>query len=276
MASGALDRGMGTVAKHDIPITPRMVTLALEAAGLARGDVVLAHASVSALGWVMGHAATLVRSVLEVIGPTGTLMAPAFSADLTEPSLWQEPPVPQDWWPLIRDEMPAFDIGTTPSFGVGQFPEAVRTWPGAMRSNHPRDSFVAIGPHADALLRDQKLEEGFGAGSPLAKLVGLNGKVVFLGSWWSTPTIFHYAEHEAGVLTHAEQGSPMMVDGRRKWVIWREPAYSADDFPQCGEAFEATGAVRAITLGAGKVRCFSARQAVAFAAGWLRQNRKSQ
>lgn len=267
---------MGTVAKHDIPITPRMVTLALEAAGLARGDVVLAHASVSAFGWVMGHAATLVRSVLEAIGAEGTLMAPAFSADLTEPGQWSDPPVPEDWWPLIREEMPAFDPATTPSWGVGRFPEVVRTWPGAKRSSHPRDSFAAIGPHADDLLAHQRLEEGFGADSPLARLCALDGKVVFIGSGWTTPTIFHHAEHLAGVLTAVEQGSPMMMDGRRKWVIWREPGYSADDFPQCGEAFEATGAVRAIALGAGLVRCFSAREAVAFASRWLRENRVTQ
>ncbi len=267
---------MGTVARHDIPITPSMVNLALTAVGLSRGDVVLAHASVSSLGWVMGHAATLVRSVLDVIGPEGTLMAPAFTSDLTEPSHWSEPPVPEEWWPLIREEMPAFDPATTPSWGVGRFPETVRNWPGARRSNHPRDSFAAIGPDAGKLLDSQTLEEGFGEGSPLAQLCECNGRVLFIGSHWNTSTIFHHAEHSTGLLGSAEQGSPTMIDGRRKWVIWREHTYNADDFAACGEAFEATGAVRSVTLGAGRIRCFGAREAVSFATDWLRDNRNSQ
>lgn len=269
---------MGTIAKHDIPITPRMVTAAIAQAGVVSGDVVLAHASVSAFGWVLGEATTLVRAVLAALGPTGTersgtLLVPAFSSDLSEPSLWSRPPVPEEWWPIVRAEMPAFDPATTRSWGVGRFAEAARNWPGARRSAHPKDSFVAIGPQAERLLSGQRLECAFGAASPLEALLNNNGKVLFLGTGFDTATIFHLAEHHAGVMQPVAEGAPLNVNGARRWVSYVAPGYDSNDFGACGAAFEAEGRVTAAALGAGTVRCFTAADAVAFATHWLAANR---
>ncbi len=114
-----------------------------------------------------------------------------------------------------------------------------------------------------------------GETSPLARLEALDGQVLFLGSGFANATIFHLAEHRAGFPVDGREGSPMVVDGERRWVEYATLDYDADDFEDCGAAFEATGAVSVVKLGAGEIRCFSARAAVAFATRWLRENRKS-
>src|SRR5215208_618984 len=47
----------------------------LRALGLREGSVVLVHARMSALGWVVGGSGAVVSALLEALGPDGTLMA---------------------------------------------------------------------------------------------------------------------------------------------------------------------------------------------------------
>jgi aminoglycoside 3-N-acetyltransferase len=43
--------------------------------GLKPGGVAMVHCRMSALGWVVGGAETVVRALLDALGPDGTLMA---------------------------------------------------------------------------------------------------------------------------------------------------------------------------------------------------------
>jgi aminoglycoside 3-N-acetyltransferase len=47
----------------------------LENLGLGPGGVAMVHCRMSALGWVVGGAETVVRALLDALGPDGTLMA---------------------------------------------------------------------------------------------------------------------------------------------------------------------------------------------------------
>src|SRR3712207_986246 len=47
----------------------------LERLGLGLGGVMMVHCRMSALGWVVGGAETVVRALLDALGPDGTLMA---------------------------------------------------------------------------------------------------------------------------------------------------------------------------------------------------------
>lgn len=257
------------VAAHPVPITQTLIDHGLRQIGLRAGDVVLVHARLSAFGWIPGRAETVVRAILSVLGPEGTLMVPAFTGDLSEPSRWMNPPVPEPWWPVIRAQMPPYDPMRTRTRGVGALPEMVRTWSGARRSAHPQCSFAAIGPHAEELLRDHWLESEFGPGSPLDRLVELGGKVLFLGSDWNTATIFHLGEHYAGTWALRRDGAPVLVDGQRRWIEFNSPDYDNGNFLQCGQAFEAAHPVAQIRIGAASVRLFDARAAVTFAQAWL-------
>ena|SRR5690625_2528350 len=169
------------VAASPRPLTVARLLEEFRRIGLHKGQTVLAHGSLSSLGWVAGGPVAVIEALLAALGPTGTLVMPSHSAENTEPSTWGNPAVPEVWWPIIRSEMPPFEPAKTPTRGMGRIAEAFRTWPGSVRSNHPTTSFTALGPHARAITEDHALEEAFGERSPLARLYDLDGYVLLLG-----------------------------------------------------------------------------------------------
>ena len=203
----------------------------LTAFGVGDWPVLMVHTRMSALGWVVGGAPTVVDALLDVLGPSGTLLV------LTG---WEDQPeYHQNRWEeqernAHRDECPPFDPRLSPaSRDVGRIPETVRTLPNAYRSLHPVDSFAAIGADADWLTSGQSLDEGYGPGSPLERLVEREGAVLLLGAPLETVTLLHYAEYLAGGGSKrwVEYEMPIMVDGRRVWKRIRELDSSLGAFP---------------------------------------------
>ena len=116
-----------------------------------------------------------------MLGPDGTLVVPTHTPEQLRTRRLGESARAGSWWPTIRDEMPGFDPAMTPSQWMGSVPELVRTWPGARRSDHPHVSFAALGPAADQIVRDHRLDSMLGEPSPLARVYALGGDVLLLG-----------------------------------------------------------------------------------------------
>ena len=135
------------------------------------------------------------QGLLDALGPDGTLVVPTHTSGNSDPASWANPPVPEDWWPVIREQMPAFDPRITPSPHMGAIAEVVRTWPGACRSGHPQVSFAAVGPQAEAVTAGHALESGFGERSPLGRVHELDGDVLLLGAGHGSNSSLHLAEH---------------------------------------------------------------------------------
>ncbi len=227
--------------------------------------VVLAHSSLSALGWVCGGPVALIRALLDWLGPAGTLVMPAHSGDLSDPAEWENPPVPEDWWEPIRQHMPAYDPALTPTRGLGRAPELFRTWPGSRRSDHPAFSFAALGPAAEAITADHSLEFAMGENSPLARIYELDGFVLLLGAGYDSNSSFHLAEYRAEGATRIEQGAPIAVNGRRRWQRYQDIELNEETFNQMGRDFEATGQVQIEAIGSASGRLFRQRHCVDFA-----------
>jgi aminoglycoside 3-N-acetyltransferase len=152
------------------PYTTQSLAADLSALGMRAGEVVLVHSSMTRLGFVVGGVQAVVQAVLDVLGPDGTVVVPTHTPDNTDPAGWQHPPVPEAWWPAIRQQAPGFDPSRTPSRWMGVLAEAVRTWPGAVRSDHPQVSFAALGKHAAAITQGHRLDDALGEQSPLGGL----------------------------------------------------------------------------------------------------------
>jgi aminoglycoside 3-N-acetyltransferase len=257
----------------EAPVTQASLAADLRRLGLREGGVVLVHTSLSALGWVCGGAQAVVGALLDALGPEGTLVVPTHTAGNSEPSRWQAPPVPESWWPVIRAEMPAYDPAVTPPRGLGVVVDVGRSWPGALRSVHPVDSFAAIGPRAAEITDGHALESGLGERSPLARVHDLDGDVLLLGAGHGSNTSMHLAEHRVPHPKRDSYGAAVIGPEGRRWATWEDVVADADDFDALGAAFEATGAVTTGAAGAGTARLMRQRALVAFAVAWLTEHR---
>lgn len=252
--------------------TAATVAADLRALGVAPGGVLLVHASYRSLGTVFGGPQAVVEALLAV---AGTVVVPAHTPEISDPADWSNPPVPESWWDPVRRESPGFDPARTPaSRWMGRVAELVRTWPGALRSDHPQVSFAAVGPRAAEITGDHPLTDGLGDGSPLGAVYRLDGQVLLLGCGHDANTSLHLAEcRQPQLRTHTTGSSIRLPGGGSSWTTWSEVEADAADFDQIGAAFEETGAVTIAPVAAATARLMSQREAVDFATAWIRANR---
>lgn len=269
-----------TVAAGILPLTRTTLAAALRDLGVREGDLLIVHSSMSALGYVVGGAQTIVESLLDVLGDGGTLVMPSFTGDRGDPAPWRNPPVPEAWWDLLRENMPAFDPRTSPSRAIGAVSECFRTWPGTLRSYHPADSFVARGPLAERIVASHPLSPALGETSPLGRLYDLGARVLLLGVTHGNNSSLHLAECRARAirLDRFRAGAPILVDGARRWVTYDEWDYDSDDFERLGDDFErevVEGAARErrATIGVGTARLCEQRDVIDYGVRWLERNR---
>jgi aminoglycoside 3-N-acetyltransferase len=229
----------------------------------------------SALGWVVGGSETVVRALLDALGPEGTLMAYASWAD----HVYTLEDRPEPYRSAYHAEPPRWDPATgevDPDYG--RIPERLRTWPGALRSVHPEASVVAVGPQAPGLVAPH--EDGYGAGSPFARLVEAGGDVLMLGAPLETVTLLHHAEAIAtapGKRTVTYEIA--LADGSLRSYTDIETSSGAYDYASLGldddefaviarDALAAGIGVRG-EVGAASCVLFPARPLVEFAVGWI-------
>jgi aminoglycoside 3-N-acetyltransferase len=242
--------------------------------GILPGETVLVHSSLRSLGWVCGGATAVVQALLDVLTAEGTLVVPAQTANNRDPSTWNDPPLPQSLWPLIRQHFPGFDPQLTPSYRVGVIAERVRTWPGAQRSDHPQTSFAALGPHARLVLADHQMDSQLGESSPLARLEELDARVVLLGVGFERCTAFHLAEYRQRDPPVRTNSCAVMTPGGRHWVTYVSVALHDGDFGELGRDYEReAGVVIDGTVGEARCRLFPIRSAISFAELWFGSHR---
>ena len=237
--------------------------------GLKKGSIALVHSSLSSLGWVSGGAVTVVQALMDVITPTGTLIMPTHSGEYCDPSGWENPPVPQQWWQTIRETMPAFDPNITPTRNMGQIVEVFRTMPEVKRSYHPAVSFAAWGRYGEDIIKNHFLEYSLGENSPLGRLYELDAFVVLLGVGFDSCTCFHLAEYRSGKSKPVVRGAPILEAGKRVWKTYNDIEFEPDCFFRIGEAFEKQGKVKISKVGSAEARLFSVKNAVDFVIYWL-------
>lgn len=262
------------------PVTFSGLVADLRRLDVRAGDILLVHASLRSLGdWVCGGAPTVVRALLEVIGPDGTIITPAQSPECQDPARWSHLTVPPQWLPELRRQLPPFDAQTTPASAMGAIAECVRTWPGAKRSAHPLTSFAGVGPAAGDLLTGHELSCLLGEESPLARLEAAGGRSLLLGVGYDRCTAFHLAEYRL-------PDPPLRVascivgpsQAERVWMDFKTVDLDSSDFAEIGRDLERhdPGCVRIGPVGSATARLLPIPEAVRFAHTWMLRNRSGR
>lgn len=229
------------------PLTQQQLVDGFRQTGLQHGDVVLIHSVMRTFGPIQGGAQTVVAALLEVLGPTGTLVAPTFTA------------VPQP-----ENEM-VINPRTDPS-QMGAISEAVRTHPNASRSTAYRHSVAAIGRRAHVITQVDPALSAFDLRSAFGVMLALNTHVLLCGVTYASSTTHHFAEWICDVpyrkvvpktanlkLADGRIITQPMTDYGSNYAQWRP------DFNRLGQLLEDHRKVSVTQLGNAMLRRFSMR-----------------
>ncbi|PKH11588.1 aminoglycoside N(3)-acetyltransferase [Planomicrobium sp. MB-3u-38] len=244
----------------------------LKELGIQECDQLMVHSSLKSMGWIAGGAQAVVEALMETVTGSGTLVMPSQSADNSDPVYWMEPPIPENWHADLRENLPAYDPHLTGLRGMGKIAECFHRHPATIRSPHPSHSFMAWGADAAEWMRDHPIEDSFGEGSPLAKMMKAEMKILFIGVGFDSCTALHYAEFAQDDRTTSPQGAAVMQNGERVWQRFECVDMDSDRFPEITKDFE--GDIRTGKLGQAEVKLVYMRPLVEFGIEWLRENKK--
>jgi len=265
-----------TVEATKEPITRKRLVDDLHAAGVRLGDTVLVHSSMRSIGWIVGGAVTVIAALMETVTDEGTLVMPTQSTDNGEPSRWQNPAVPEEWWDTIREELPPYDPERTPTRKMGIIAETFRKYPGVYRSPHPQASFGAWGKMARYVVDRHPVDDMFGENSPLGRLYELGAKILLIGIGLNANTSLHHAEFRAKMpnMPREHLGAAVIENGKRVWKTWEEIEYDDEDFPQLAAEFEEKTGRRLVYIGQAESHLFPMRELIDWGVEWIKKNRE--
>ncbi len=202
-------------------ISRQQLAADFRALGIVPGNVVMAHASVKAVGEVAGGPDVIHLALKDALTAEGTLMmyagCPQYADEVGRGNL--SPAEEAE----ILEKLRAFDPETARSArDHGILVEFLRTYPGTRVNPHVA-RFAAWGRQTDHLFSSQPWDYAFGAGSALERLLTVDGKILLLGSDHDTVTFLHYVEHIADIPGKrvARFKVPIVENGAR---VWRDMA----------------------------------------------------
>ena len=249
--------------------TAESIASDLRRLGVGQGQLLMVHASLRSIGYVRGGAPTVVRALTDVLGSKGTLVMPAFTPTVSDPATWTDPVLAEHLIESARRHVLAFDPAATPT-AMGAIAETFRTWPGTVRSAHPRVSVTARGPLANRIISPHALPWGQGAGSPFARLYDLNASLLLLGVGFNRATFLHFAESRVPHGRRKTRKIPVDRDGLRNWISAPDVGDDLDTFfPRIGEELVRPDLVSIGYVGQAQCAIASSRQVVDFATAFL-------
>ncbi|MEM9763506.1 MAG: AAC(3) family N-acetyltransferase [Pseudomonadota bacterium] len=239
----------------------------LSALGIATGDTLMVHSSLSALGFVEGGASTVVEALVNAVGAvapeSGTLVMPGFAESLCVPGRHRTLPTPlHEKARRLSPWRPSSEIATN----AGTIAETFRQRPGTRRSPHPTDAYLARGAQADAICGAHPLPFATGPDSPAGRLYDLDAKQLLLGVGFNRLTQLHNAESR---LPHGRRKTRILPLENRT-VLLEDTGDDLDvHFPEIGRLFIAAGHARRGMVGDAQAVVVRSRAVDDFAHAYL-------
>jgi aminoglycoside 3-N-acetyltransferase len=269
-------RTRSTTQQRNFPQTKASILADLQRLGVNAGQLLMVHSSLSSIGFVLGGAQTVVRALVESVGPRGTLVLPSFSPEVSDPACWETDTFENNIFEFVRTHVPAFDPAITPT-SMGAIAETFRNWPGVVRSTHPQVSICAHGPMAERIIFPHEIAWGQGAGSPFERLYDLKSMLLLIGVGFNRATLLHFAESRVPYGRRKMQQIPIDKDGVRSWLAVPDVGDDLNThFPRIGEELLAAGDATVGEIGHAKSVLASSRVVVDFAQAFLSGALQSQ
>ena len=151
-------------------------------------SILMVHSSVNnMLPMYQGNALELVNALIAFCGPQRTLVMPAFNFGGDGEGARE-----------AFKKSPLFDLRRAPS-QMGLLTELFRRSKGVVQSRHPVYRIAALGPHAEALIRDHDLApSGMGKRTPFDYMALHNAQIIGIGKSFQVMTQVHQVESLLG------------------------------------------------------------------------------
>ena len=234
--------------------------------GLSRGMVLLVEADSDRLPYVVGGEQALIEALMEIVGFEGTLVVPAFTPELLDPSSISNCPFPYESWEDIRQNaLPYQPKLSMPVYGDPFVRQFLRN-EGVVRSNHPLYSFAAWGKYAKVICRRHPLHFALNEESPLGRISDLNGYVVLLGSVFEQAVIHALAKYRSRFLPVCVRRLPLQKNTSLFWKDVLDYRMDTAGLDLVQEKMEERKTISYAYLGNAQLTLFSAHEADAVAA----------
>ena len=213
--------------------------------GVSKGDLLIVHSSYEELNKLGFKASQIITCLLDLLGSSGTLVMPAYpSFSEGETSFWSKKKYP----------MMKYDVKKTPAW-TGFLPNMLMRNPNSIRSEHPINSLVALGPLASDMMKGNLYSGSYACGSHSSWEFCLNhnAKVLSIGlRLYQCVTMMHvnedlnpdmwpidgwYENRDYSVKSHGTSAVYTVPSRKPKWSLH-----------YCGRRFASDMSLNGITL----------------------------
>ncbi len=194
---------------------PNRLRAVLGCLGVMQGDALMIHASWLPYSGFRGRPLDMIQALKDTVGPTGLLAMSSLTYHNESSKSFLARGIPMD-------------VRRSPS-RMGLLTEVFRRNKEVHRSLSPTHPILAWGEKADWLVADhERALEPFGKGTPFAKLLELDGKILTIDAPFSTITFTHFLEDRIAPLLpfplyEPEPMTGVVIDyeGRRRALLVR-------------------------------------------------------
>ncbi|MDY6843569.1 MAG: AAC(3) family N-acetyltransferase [Thermodesulfobacteriota bacterium] len=219
-------------------VTYEHIVKGLRQVGVTAGSSMMLHSSLKSLGYVENGAQTVIKALMDVLTPEGTLLLPSFNHGI----------------PFRKGGQGYFHPNETPTTN-GIIPDTFWRMSGVYRSLNPTHSFAAWGKHSRQYVEFHHQTLTMGPKSPLGLLYANGGFCLLLGVDYRSNTFHHVVEMSTGApcLGLRTEAYPMVLpDGRivegRTWSL-REKSCHFTDGGKYYEEMESRNLQREVRIG---------------------------